>query len=86
MPFVWIAEAERKAIEAALVDDPTVDTFELVTDLGGRWLYQLEWIESIETFRKHRREASAEPAGLTSGPHIAFTEYSFPHRQHMGRV
>lgn len=49
MPYVWLLGAEREKIEAALAADPSVDEAKLVTDIGGQWLYQMDWVDRIET-------------------------------------
>lgn len=49
MPFLWIGDVEREALEAALENDPTVENAELVTDLGDTWLYGMSWVDRIET-------------------------------------
>lgn len=49
MPYVWIVGAGRDAIETALDADPSVEAAELVTDVGGQWLYRMDWVDRIET-------------------------------------
>ena len=49
MPYVWIVGAEREAIDDALAADPSVERAELVTDIGGQWLYRMDWVDRIET-------------------------------------
>jgi predicted DNA binding protein len=47
MPFVWVTGPSRSTLERAFDEDPTVDEYELVTDLGDQWLYQLDWVDRI---------------------------------------
>lgn len=49
MPFMWATGTEQDRFEAALDDDSSVESFELVTDLGTKWLYGMNWIDRIET-------------------------------------
>jgi len=51
MPFVWVrgGDNETKAVTAALADDPTIDSFDLLADLDSEWLYRMEWTDHIET-------------------------------------
>ncbi|WP_122089281.1 helix-turn-helix domain-containing protein [Halalkalicoccus subterraneus] len=49
MPYVWSTGADPDTLEATLEDDPSIDTVEQIADLGEEALYQMEWIDSIET-------------------------------------
>ena len=49
LPFMWVNNADQDDLEDALRADPTVKEFELVIDLGSKWLYQLNWTDRIET-------------------------------------
>jgi predicted DNA binding protein len=49
MPFLWVAGAERASLEDALDTDPSIEDFSLVTDLGEKWLYEMRWVDRIET-------------------------------------
>ncbi|WP_049972651.1 helix-turn-helix domain-containing protein [Haladaptatus cibarius] len=51
MPFVWVRSDEntRNEVETILKEDPSVETIELLADVGDEWLYQMEWIDQIET-------------------------------------
>lgn len=49
MPFVWATGDDGDAIRATLEADPTVDNLRLLASLDGEWLYQMDWIDKIET-------------------------------------
>ena len=49
MPYVWLVGADREAVDDALRADPSVEEFELVTDVGGQWLYRMDWVDRIQT-------------------------------------
>lgn len=49
MPLVWVTRADLEAVDEALEDDPSVEDLELLSDLGDERLYQMEWIEQIDT-------------------------------------
>ncbi|WP_227380798.1 bacterio-opsin activator domain-containing protein [Haladaptatus halobius] len=51
MPFVWVSgdEHTREEVETTLEDDSSVESIELLADLEDEWLYQMEWIDQIET-------------------------------------
>jgi predicted DNA binding protein len=49
MPFMWVSGADQDRFEAVLDEDSSVESFELVTDLGNKWLYGMNWIDRIET-------------------------------------
>ncbi|ESP87334.1 helix-turn-helix domain-containing protein [Candidatus Halobonum tyrrellensis] len=48
MPLLWARGADREELESAFDDDPTVDNWELLVDLDGRWLYQMDWIDDVQ--------------------------------------
>lgn len=49
MPLVWVTRADFDALDAALEEDPSVDEIELVSDLEDERLYQMGWVEQIDT-------------------------------------
>ena len=49
MPYVWVTNDDREGIETALSEDPSIDDFRLIADLDGEWLYQMNWIDHIDT-------------------------------------
>jgi predicted DNA binding protein len=49
MPFMWVAGVDWDVFEDTLGADPSVDSFELVTDLGDKRLYEMDWVDRIET-------------------------------------
>ena len=49
LPFIWVSCGDRDDFENALTDDSSVKNFEFVTDLGEKWLYQMDWVDRIET-------------------------------------
>lgn len=49
MPFLWVAGTDRDTLEDALAADSSVEDAELVTDLGDRFLYEMAWVDRIET-------------------------------------
>lgn len=48
MPLIWITGTDRDVIENSLGADPSVEAFELVTDLDKKWLYYMMWVDDIE--------------------------------------
>lgn len=51
MPYIWTTSADPDELEEALGDDPSVDELKRIADPSGgeESLYQMEWIDSIET-------------------------------------
>jgi predicted DNA binding protein len=51
MPFVWVRadDTEAAAIEETLQGDSTVESVDLLTDLGEERLYRMEWVAHVET-------------------------------------
>ncbi|MEM4780910.1 MAG: helix-turn-helix domain-containing protein [Halalkalicoccus sp.] len=49
MPYIWATGAEKAELKAALEEDPSVDRVEVIAEPGEEALYQMDWIDSIET-------------------------------------
>lgn len=50
MPYIWATSADPEELERALADDPSIDTVETIAQPNDdEVLYQMEWIDSIET-------------------------------------
>ncbi len=49
MPYVWFEgdESTLETLDAALADDPSVDEYELLTDLDDERLYRLNWVDDV---------------------------------------
>jgi hypothetical protein len=47
MPLVWVRHGDRKAVETALADDPTVEAVTLLSEFDGESLYRMEWIGHV---------------------------------------
>lgn len=49
MPYVWFRteEAEPEGLDEALRADPSVESVELLTDLGEEQLYRMYWVEDV---------------------------------------
>lgn len=48
MPFAWVADADLARFEAAVADDPSVESFEPVDTTGDVGLYNVRWSEGVE--------------------------------------
>lgn len=49
MPLVWVTRADFDTVDGALEDDSSVANVELLSDLDDERLYQMEWVERIDT-------------------------------------
>lgn len=49
MPYVWVTGDDGDEIRDTLEADPSVDNLQLLSDFNGEWLYQMDWVEQIET-------------------------------------
>ncbi|WP_049920814.1 helix-turn-helix domain-containing protein [Halopiger djelfimassiliensis] len=49
MPYVWFAgdESTLSAVDDALESDPSVETADLLTDIGDERLYRMNWIDDV---------------------------------------
>ncbi|MFC5970507.1 helix-turn-helix domain-containing protein [Halomarina salina] len=47
-PLLWVRGSDHDAIEAALHDDPTTESVELLSSFDGEWLYRMEWIDRVD--------------------------------------
>jgi predicted DNA binding protein len=50
LPFLWIRDHSREAIEELLMSQPEVQSIKELTELDGRLLYRVEWTEDINGF------------------------------------
>ena len=49
LPCLWIADASRDAIESALEEDPTVESFELLVEADERLLYDVTFAPDAQS-------------------------------------
>ncbi|MFH5802028.1 helix-turn-helix domain-containing protein [Haladaptatus sp. CMAA 1911] len=51
MPFVWVSadKTDSELIQTTLENDPSTANVELLVDLDDEWLYQMNWVDSIQT-------------------------------------
>lgn len=51
IPFVWVSgeSIDAEAIEVALAEDPTVESFESLAAFDEEWLYRMDWGSHVET-------------------------------------
>ena len=50
MPYVWVTNTQWPELDQALSDDPTIETYDqLASPNDNEALYQMAWIDSIET-------------------------------------
>ena len=49
MPYIWITGCSRDDVETTLADDPSVESVQLLSELDGEYLYQMDWINQIDT-------------------------------------
>ncbi|WP_433630873.1 helix-turn-helix domain-containing protein [Halomicrococcus sp. NG-SE-24] len=48
LPYMWAESDDFDALDDALSEDPSIDGFEVLEDLGDERLYRMNWVESIE--------------------------------------
>jgi predicted DNA binding protein len=48
MPLVWVRETTPDAFEAALAQDPTVETYTQLAETPTEWLYEMQWNANIQ--------------------------------------
>jgi hypothetical protein len=49
MPLVWIRADDVEEVDDALAEDPTVSDAALLSDLGDRRLYSVEWADEVRS-------------------------------------
>ncbi|WP_255169583.1 helix-turn-helix domain-containing protein [Natrononativus amylolyticus] len=49
MPYIWVESEQFDEIDAVLEADESVESVELLADLEGERLYQMDWVSRIET-------------------------------------
>ena len=50
LPFLWIRDHSKEAIEELLLSHPEVRSVQALTEVDGRLLYRVEWTENIDGF------------------------------------
>lgn len=48
IPFVWVTTDDFDAFEAAIEEDPSVETVSMLTETGNERLYRMTWTEEVE--------------------------------------
>ncbi|AGB37152.1 helix-turn-helix domain-containing protein [Natronococcus occultus] len=48
MPFLWVDAPDLEGIEAAFESDETVDNVQLLADVDGERLYQMDWVRRVD--------------------------------------
>lgn len=48
MPLIWASAADHDHLNTALLDDPTTEEVELLSDHADRWLYRMKWINNVQ--------------------------------------
>ena len=59
MPFVWVSSDHMDEVERAFENDASIENLELLSDLGGERLYQMDWTERTEVVVQILVEADA---------------------------
>ncbi|XVH31988.1 helix-turn-helix domain-containing protein [Haloferacaceae archaeon DSL9] len=49
MPLIWVAGYHEPEMTEAIDDDPSVETYEMLAQVDDEILYQMEWVDQIET-------------------------------------
>ena len=86
MPFLWVAGVDRGTFEDALAADHSVENAALVTDLGDRLLYQMDWVDRIETLVTTIVEEAAVLLGATGSAAVWELEFLFLERDAIRRA
>ena len=50
LPFLWIRDSSKEAIEELLLSQSEVRSIEALTEVDGRLLYRVEWTDNINGF------------------------------------
>lgn len=86
MPYIWITGCSRDDAEAILADDPSVESIQLLSELDGEYLYQMDWIDQIDTLTQILVEEDGtilDARGDGSGWHLRAL---FPERDAFSRT
>jgi len=54
MPLIWASAADHEHLDTALLDDPTTEEVELLSDHADRWLYRMKWVNNVQSLRLRR--------------------------------
>lgn len=86
LPFLWASGEGLEAFHDALVDDPTVDNVELLSDLEDGHFYQMEWVESVEMLLYAITEYEAAVLKARAADGSWSLRVVFPDRDSVGEV
>ncbi|MDL5362198.1 helix-turn-helix domain-containing protein [Halalkalicoccus sp. NIPERK01] len=48
IPFVWVTSDDFEAFEAALSDDPSVDSYTALAEFDDERFYRMNWVDEVE--------------------------------------
>ena len=48
MPLIWASAADHDHLDTALLDDPTTEEVELLSDHADQWLYRMKWVDNVQ--------------------------------------
>ena len=86
LPFIWVAGPDQETFENALAADSSVEAFELVTDLGDKWLYQMDWVDRIDTLVETTVEEEAILLEAEATDEVWKLKFLFLEREAIRRV
>jgi predicted DNA binding protein len=88
MPYVWASgeEFSSEEINAALAEDASVEHVELLADLGDEWLYQMDWIDDIDTLVQILVEEEGTILAATGNQRVWHLRILFSERESLSRT
>jgi predicted DNA binding protein len=86
MPFMWMAGVSEDVFEDALRADPSVEDFEVITDLGEKRLYVMNWVDRIDTLVRTIVEEEAILLAATGSAEAWELKFLFLEREAIRRV
>ncbi|WP_149783724.1 helix-turn-helix domain-containing protein [Halorubrum aquaticum] len=48
MPLIWASAGDHDHLDTALLDDPTTEEVELLSDQADQWLYRMKWVNDVQ--------------------------------------
>ncbi|WP_266080896.1 helix-turn-helix domain-containing protein [Haladaptatus caseinilyticus] len=88
MPYVWVSGDgyTEGDVSTTLADDSSIEQVELLANLSDEWLYQMDWIDDIETLVQILVEEEGTILAATGNQRVWHLRILFPEREALSRT
>jgi predicted DNA binding protein len=86
MPLLWIRDADREEIDAALEEDPSVETEDCLSEFDDDYLYQMKWIDQVHLLLHMLTNAEASILDAYGHKDRWELRVLYPNRDHLSQT